>query len=247
MSLNKAGGEMYPWADYTWNPLAGKCPHDCLYCYMKSPPICWSDKYKGAQRIWEKELDINLSNRETIRKQDLTFVPRDKPLIFVCSGNDLATAPNDTKLKILRKCNEEPDNYYLIQSKNPTNLKNVENEFPPNLIIGTTIETNRSKLCEDVSNTPVPKRRAESMEVFYDYHRMVSIEPVMDFDLKILVSFIRNARPNFVSIGADSKGHKLREPGSEKIESLIKELEEFTEVRTKKNLNRLIKERGTPS
>ena len=26
---------MYPWVTHTWNPLAGRCKHDCNYCYMK--------------------------------------------------------------------------------------------------------------------------------------------------------------------------------------------------------------------
>ena len=47
--MNKTKGDMYPWTDYTWNPLAGKCPHNCEYCYMKTPPQSWLDKYKGKR------------------------------------------------------------------------------------------------------------------------------------------------------------------------------------------------------
>jgi len=31
----KSKGNMYDWVDYTWNPIKGKCEHDCSYCYMK--------------------------------------------------------------------------------------------------------------------------------------------------------------------------------------------------------------------
>ena len=70
---------------------------------------------------------------------------------------------------------------------------------------------------------------------------MVTIEPIMDFDLEVFYDWIRDARPAWVNIGADSKGHKLPEPSKEKIEALITELKKFTEVRIKPNLSRLIK------
>jgi DNA repair photolyase len=92
MGLRKAGGEMYPWADWTWNPLGGKCPHDCSYCYMKSPPACFSSKYNGEQRIIEQEMKVNLERLSLNRREILPFVGN-KPVIFVCSGNDLGIAP----------------------------------------------------------------------------------------------------------------------------------------------------------
>ena len=36
MSLNKQKGNMYGFVTHTWNPIRGKCEHDCYYCYMKS-------------------------------------------------------------------------------------------------------------------------------------------------------------------------------------------------------------------
>ena len=38
MSLNIKNGDMYKFIDYTWNPIKGKCLHDCSYCYMKTIP-----------------------------------------------------------------------------------------------------------------------------------------------------------------------------------------------------------------
>ena len=73
------------------------------------------------------------------------------------------------------------------------------------------------------------------------YERMVSIEPLMDFDLDEFGVMIKTCKPKFVSIGADSKGHHLPEPPKEKIIELIKELKTFTEVREKPNLRRLMK------
>ena len=68
----------------------------------------------------------------------------------------------------------------------------------------------------------------------------LSIEPIMDFDLEPFVQIIKNIKPKFVSIGADSKNHNLPEPSKEKIEVLIRELKKFTEVKIKDNLKRLL-------
>jgi hypothetical protein len=32
--LNKQGPGKIDWTDYTWNPISGKCHHNCSYCYM---------------------------------------------------------------------------------------------------------------------------------------------------------------------------------------------------------------------
>lgn len=38
MGLNLSNGNMYKFVNYTWNPIKGKCLHDCSYCYMKTMP-----------------------------------------------------------------------------------------------------------------------------------------------------------------------------------------------------------------
>ncbi len=69
---------------------------------------------------------------------------------------------------------------------------------------------------------------------------MVTIEPIMNFDLDIMIKWLKDIKPKWVNIGADSKGHNLPEPSKEKVESLIKELKKFTEVKIKPNLKRII-------
>lgn len=69
--------------------------------------------------------------------------------------------------------------------------------------------------------------------------KMVSIEPILDFDLDVMLVWLRNIEPQFVSIGADSKGHNLPEPSPGKVRELVNELSKFTEVKVKSNLGRL--------
>ena len=73
----------------------------------------------------------------------------------------------------------------------------------------------------------------------------MSVEPIMDFSdsmrgLGPLWELIKEIEPVFVSIGADSKGRGLPEPSAKKILGLVERLSEFTEVRIKDNMKRLL-------
>jgi len=62
----------------------------------------------------------------------------------------------------------------------------------------------------------------------------------MDFDLENFLYMLRKIKPEFISIGADSKKNDLIEPSSKKIKELIYHLKGFTKVIIKNNLNRLL-------
>jgi len=128
-------------------------------------------------------------------------------------------------------------NRYLFQSKDPARFLRFIEFMPDDYILGTTIETNRDY---ELSQAPTPEARALAM---YDLPmpKMVSIEPIMDFDLDTLASWIVQIRPEFVSIGADSKRHNLPEPPAIKIQHLLEELQRFTTIKVKSNLSRLLK------
>jgi len=125
-------------------------------------------------------------------------------------------------------------NDYLFQSKNPSRFK----KLPFSSMIGTTIETDIHY--EDImANAPVPMSRYLAL-MQYSYPKMVSIEPIMDFNLETIIHWIRDIKPEFVSIGADSGNNHLPEPSSDKVKALIEALKEFTEVKIKDNLKRLL-------
>ena len=219
MPLNKQSGNMYSWVTHTWNVVKGKCPHGCIYCYMKRFP-------QRPLRFDEKELKTNLGIGNTI---------------FVGSSTDMWAdeVPNEWILKVLQHCSEYPDNTYLFQSKNPHRFAIYFDDLPQNTILGTTIETNKEDIIKKVSKAPSPANRY--MHMLNDFPRkMVSIEPIMDFDLDIMIRWIEDIEPEFVSIGADSKNHNLPEPPAWKVEQLIKSLKEFTEVKIKDNLSRIL-------
>jgi len=158
--------------------------------------------------------------------------------IFVGSSCDMwaEAIPREWIELVLEKC-QAHSNRYLFQSKNPGRFHAYALLFPLHSVFGTTIESNRS----EVGLAPLPYYRYKAMREMPG-HKMVSIEPIMDFELYTMVKWIQEIGPDFVSIGADSKGHHLPEPSQYKVNKLIEELSKFTDVRVKDNLKRLRQE-----
>ena len=216
MPLNvvKPGSQMYEFIELTWNPIRGECEHNCKYCYLKRFPV-------GDLRLDEKALQDNLGSQNRI---------------FVGSSTDMfaENVPTEWIMKVLDRCMRS-NNRYLFQTKNPHRF--LDFMFPEKTTLGITLESNRHY--PGISNAPPPVDRTLAFG-YCSLPKMVSIEPVMDFDLGLMLSWIRTLSPNFVSIGADSRFSKLPEPSKEKLLELIAELNEVTVVRLKKNLDRII-------
>lgn len=213
--MNKQKGNMYTDVTHTWNGIKGKCPHNCSYCYMRGFRV-------GELRLDEKSLEDNLGKGN---------------IIFVGSSTDMwaEKVPSEWIERVLEHCRNF-DNKYLFQSKNPKRFKEFRGKFPEKTILGTTIETNRNYM---VSDAPSPAHRYIDMPYFTDI--MISIEPIMDFDMKTFLTWIRILKPKYVSIGADSKGHKLPEPDKDTLKRFIRKLKKITEVKPKSNLGRLLR------
>lgn len=225
MPMRKQAGNMYDWVTHTWNPVKGKCRHDCRYCYMKRFPV-------GDLRLVEAELDVNLGEGN---------------VIFVGSGTDMFAdnVPGEWILRVFEKVKKHPMNRYLFQSKNPARfLTWIESgQWPHGATAGTTIETNREDI--QVSEAPGYLARAEALALcgfFGGVETMITIEPVLDFDPSGLAMLILVARPKWVNIGADSKATGLPEPTQQKIVKLMDLIKDHTEIRCKLNLERLLRE-----
>jgi len=174
-------------------------------------------------RLVEKELNEDLGSDN---------------FIFVGSSTDMFAkdVPKEWISKVLAKCRNYK-NTYLFQTKNPMRFNDFKDEFPISSIFGTTLESNKNhrvSFAQDVS------ARAVWLSDFKANSKMVTIEPIMDFDLVPFVIMIKNIKPQWVNIGADSKGHKLLEPSKDKVLELIKELSKFTKVIKKENLKRIM-------
>ena len=221
MPMNKQTGNMYAFVSHTWNPIRGKCNHNCNYCYMKVLKSAW--KYEAYLK--EQELSTNLGSDN---------------FIFVGSSTDMwgEWVKSEWIKKVLDYCRKF-DNKYLFQSKNPKRFYEFTNDFPKKTVLGTTIETNRN--VSKITDAPSIKERFQWMKKLSgQFETMVSIEPILKFD-NGFGDAIKLLSPTFVSVGADSKGHDLPEPEAEEIEKLINQLQQFTIVKIKDNLQRLVK------
>ena len=224
MPLNPVKGNMYSFVSHTFNIIKGRCNHNCDYCFMKRYPQ--KDVYFD-----EKEIDTDVG----------TDLGR-KNLIFVGSSCDMFAEimPESWIIRVLDYCKRFPENTYLFQTKNPLRFTDLRNKLiSMNCIIGTTIETNRTGFSY---NAPTISERIRGMEI-KGFRKFITIEPIIDFDVTHLVELILRTSPEFVNIGADSnknKNYNLPEPSAFKVENLIKELEKFTIVKKKENLNRIL-------
>ena len=212
---------MYPFIDATWNTVKGKCPHNCAYCYMKR---------------WGEQPELHFDEKEL--KTDLG----EGNFIFIGSSCDMFADEIQIEWIIDTLIYTTSfDNKYLFQSKNPQRIYDLRLSLPDNVTIGTTIETNRTY--DEMGEAPNVLDRAWAMFLIETcgIGTCITLEPIMDFDLPKMVAIIKSAHPQFVNIGANTNTKvKLPEPEPGKIKDLISALSEFTEVKIKKNLNRLL-------
>lgn len=218
--LRKSKGNMYEWVTHTWNPIKGACYHDCSYCYMKR---------------WGRLNPVHLDEKEL--KTDLGVIN----FIFLGSSCDMWAndIPEEWIKKVLKHCSSYPHNRYLFQTKNPYRFLDFIDHIPDNTVLCITIESNR--VYPQMGYAPSPYNRLLAiMELKKFISIYITIEPIMDFDLNILVAWMEVVEPNQINIGADSGGNNLPEPKVWKIKKLRTKLNKVTKVHIKKNLKRLL-------
>lgn len=222
--LNPRKGDMYKFVNYTWNPIKGKCLHDCSYCYMKQ-----INPNSNPPRLTEYELNTDLGCSRSI---------------FIGSSTDMFAKDIPSKWidRVLDYCHQNSNvllpNAYLLQSKNPKRfLEFINHPIMERVVFCTTIETNRF-YPKIMNKAPKIEERVETMEEIASLGRstMVTAEPLMQFDHEEMVTFIRRCKPKLVNIGRNScRRIVLPEPTQEEVQQLIAELKSFTKVNVKDN------------
>lgn len=232
---------MYDWVTDTWTPLAGECPHRCSYCYVREmakrfPSV--RQKYSGALRLEPEEKWPKLGKGKRW---------------FVGHMNDLwadAVDPDDRR-KVLRYCCQWKQNEYVFQTKNPEGLRQHLQDMPAGTVLGVTIESNlwnENMGFADRGGPPSPITRLVETLILRDKWvgrlLFVTVEPIMEFGQRGVYDFVgwlEDCRPDWVNIGADSKGNRLPEPAPEEVVSLVQRLRALgIDVRLKPNLVRLL-------
>lgn len=236
-------GQMYPWVGDTWNPVRGKCPHECEYCYVETfkdnPNI--RAKYSGEPLFDDGARPPKIKSK----------------MIFVCSMTDLFAegVVDEVIYRVLRKARHHSMKVYkrmqrypcfLLQTKNPMRMVKFLELMPPSVMLGTTIETSEDDISKAYSKAPPVSERVRGMKELKirasNFPRMVSVEPIMRCQPEKLARMVNECEPEFVSVGADSKGNFLPEPSEEDIKVFLETLDDEIEIKLKKNLERIYNE-----
>ena len=202
----------------TWNPYKG-CHFDCIYC---RPSF---QKQAKRQKNRCKECYDYKPHRHNSR---LNKIPSAE-IIFVCGNADISFCNDrDYIIEIIRSIKEHnkrcPYKTYYFQSKKPGYFKEFLTEFPANVVLLTTLETNRDAGYENVSKAPIPSERYKQF-LNLDYSRkVVTIEPLMDFDVNVFSQWIIDIKPEYVWLGLNSRPSSvsLPEPSAEKLAEFVK-------------------------
>jgi DNA repair photolyase len=223
-NLNKKNhGKMFSIVTATWNPISG-CLYSCNYCWAKDLALT---KLKNSKR-YSKGFKPSLNETEFRVK----FGKGD--LIFVSDMGDMFAdfVPTQWIKQVLDYTRQFPEADFLFMTKNPKRYLELLPQIPENSILGATIETTSDEIIQTdkVSNAPLPTQRYEAMKALDWKRKIVSIEPVLDFDLNIFSKWIEEINPFIVYVGYDNYFHKLREPMLKQTTELLQKLSETSLV-----------------
>ena len=220
------GNNMY-FGARTWNPFTG-CLYRCIYCVPS---------FQQQLKRWgKKNCKLCYNYLPHKHPERLNRIPSSK-IVFVCGDGDISWCKDkEYVLKIIERIREHnrrcPNKIYYFQSKAPSYFEDFLDYFPENVYLLTTLETNRDEGYEKISKAPKPSERFKQFIKLEYPRKILTIEPIMDFNLDIFVEWVRTISPKMVYIGYNSKPKqvKLPEPPLQKTLKLKRELEKFTKV-----------------
>jgi hypothetical protein len=198
----------------TWNPFVG-CEFDCIYC---------EPSFK-RQLKRQKNRCLNCYEYKLHKHPErLDNVPNER-IIFVCGDSDISFAHPRYMTRVFNTMlnDDKKGRLWLLQSKDPSCFKRYLPALPKNTILLTTLETNRDAGYKEVSHAPPPSVRYEDFKNLDYPKKIVTVEPIMDFDLDVFVGWILSINPLAVFIGYNSHPDEvpLNEPDMEKTLDLI--------------------------
>lgn len=224
-------GNMYSDSVKQWNVFVG-CWYDCVYCrksfqaQMKrqKPMLDKNGKKRGCQKCYDYEPHFHEE-----RLNDKLPKTSGDEFIWVGSSGDISFISIKNLFKIFQKIEAYPKRTFFFQTKNPKFFLNYN--FPKNTLLGITLESD--VIYPQISNAPLVYDRIHSFEILNHPRKVITIEPILEFNFRIFLYWLQILNPERIYIGYDTKKNDLSEPSLEKTKKLIKELEKFTIVKTK--------------
>jgi len=183
----------------TWNPFQG-CEFNCSYCingYRESLhrlPCATCRAYKPHKH-----------------KDRLGRIPSDTTIFVLGDSDPYYAIKHEPKFfeKILEamRNDKRKDRIFFLQSKAPACLKDYLHLLPENTYLLTTLETNRDKGYDKISKAPKPSQRYKDFLSLEWDKKIVTVEPIMDFDLDLFSKMLVSIEPKAIFIGYES--HEL--------------------------------------
>lgn len=208
---------MFGFITKIWNPIAMKCRHGCLYCWaeaMKKGRLKDSPRYKDLKdlsqpKLVEKELHRHFKAGDYVFVEDMgDLFASDVPDVFI--------------QQVLGIIYESPDAKFLLLTKNPWRMVAYQRSIPGNCLCGCTIETTRTT--RQFSKAPATQGRYAAMRELNHPHKMICIEPIMDFSPVQFLCWIDEINPELVVFGYDNYNSGLPEPQLSKTNKFIEDL-----------------------
>jgi len=230
LSSAKPKGKMFNLVTRTWNPVTG-CEHHCVYC--------WARELTLKKLRYVKPKRYKNGFKPSFHKYELRRKFGGNEFIFVSDMGDLfgEFIPDEWIFEVITHIKKFKTSLFLFLTKNPKRYFSFLNEFPENVILGATIETDLDKNYREISKAPLPSTRLKALKELDWPLKFISIEPVLEFS-ETFAEKIAEISPLVVYIGYDNYNHKLPEPPLHKTLALIKKLEEKGITTFKKTLRR---------
>lgn len=214
-AVKKTTTNMYKNAK-TWNPFKG-CRFDCVYCAPSFQRQAKRQK-QNCMRCYHYVPHFHPDR--------LSPIPGSK-IVFACGNADISFCKPEHMHQIINRIkqhNERTNKTFYLQSKEPSCLEPFLSLLPKNVVLLTTLETNRDKGYEKISKAPVPSKRYRQFLALKYPRKVVTIEPMIDFDVQPFAKWIINIKPEYVWLGFNSKvkSVSLPEPSKEKVLQFVK-------------------------
>ncbi len=203
------------------NAFVGCC-HGCVYC---KPSF---QRQMKRQKCQFCKTFVPHYHNERLWK----ILPKtgEGEFIFFPSCGDLAFATPDVVRDHIEFAKKWSDRTFLVQSKNPEVF--LHYKFPDNVILGTTIETNlypfhtpsKYEYYSGISKAPFPVHRANWMTALNHGRKAVTIEPILQFSLDVMVKWMEEIKPEIIWVGYDNHRCSLPEPKLAETQELIEKL-----------------------
>ena len=199
----------------TWNPFVGCC-FDCAYC----KPSFQNNHYFVMQHR-----DCGLYNPHAHPERlDSEKIPNER-IVFVCGDSDISFAKPGYMAKVfdVMKQDTKKGRLWLLQTKNPKCLEQYIPMLPENTVLLTTLETDIDAGYNIFSKAPPPSIRFDDFKSLDYPKKIITVEPIMPFDLDRFVTWISSIAPLAVFIGYNSHPREvpLPEPSMEETLDLI--------------------------